>query len=176
MPKVIQAPACFRIGFGSPCLHGADRSMRFALFVLFITSFALSGCLSLAPQPPEQTILAAERVELPATFIHGLPYVDLQINGKGPYRFLVDTGSGGLGVSARVAREVEIIFSKEHTILVQGSGGHSENLPIATIDRINCALFMLRGVKAHIESTETDDVFAYQGVKSFGGVIGLKPF
>jgi hypothetical protein len=153
--------------------------MRFVPFVLLLsTGFALSGCTSLRwrpDQPPKQTILGAERVELPATFINGFACVDLQINGKGPYRFIVDTGVEGMGVSTRVSGEAGLVFSRKHTFDVHGAGGHRENLPIATVDQIDCPHFSLRGVNVVIMGSEIEDAFAKLGIVNFGGFLGMLP-
>lgn len=154
--------------------------MRFVPFVLLLfTSFALSGCYSLRwrlDQAPKQTILEADRVELPTTFIQGVPYVDLQINGKGPYRFMVDTGSVGMSVSTRVAREAGILFSLKDTIKLNGSTGRSERFPVAKVDRVDWAHFSLVGVEVCVMSSEIEAVLAKQGVMNFGGMIGLLAF
>lgn len=169
----------FPIGFESRGRHGDGFPMRSALFVLLLlTSLALSGCASLRwrlDQPPRETILAVERVELPATFIGGFACVDLSINGKGPYRFIVDTGVEGMGVSARVAQEAGLIFSQKHTFRAYGSGGQMENLPIATVAQIECSHFLLSGVKVCIMGSEIEEAVARRGVANFGGFLGMPP-
>lgn len=153
--------------------------MRFVPFAfLLFTSFALSGCTSLhwrLDQAPKQTILAADRVELPATFMHGFACVDLQINGKGPYRFIVDTGVEGMGVSTRVAREAGLVYSRKHTFEAHGSGGHTQKFPVAMVDQVVCPQFSLRGVNVCIMGSEIEEAVAKWGVMNFGGLLGMPP-
>ena len=53
-----------------------------------------SGC-SLLSQPSEVPLrLAPETSIVPMELIRDKPYVEVMVNGRGPYRFLVDTGTG----------------------------------------------------------------------------------
>ena len=57
--------------------------------------------------PPGRTEIASP-VEIPMHRIHGLPAVDVTINGSAPYRFVVDWGANILAVSPRVAAELAL--------------------------------------------------------------------
>lgn len=166
----------FLIGFTSPTCNGFHSNMRnIPLGLLLITSCALSGCSSwLRPldQPPKQTTLAADRIELPTTFIKGCPYVELTINGKGPFLFLVDTGAEMMVVTRKVAHEAGISGFLKLTAHINGAGGQFENLPIVTVEHVEAAGFSLKGVVAVVVSSE----FASQlevADKRFGGAIGI---
>ncbi|MEO5959780.1 MAG: hypothetical protein ABIR80_11725, partial [Opitutaceae bacterium] len=68
-------------------------SLLFALRVCFAgVAFALGGCVTVATFNPQQTILAADRVELPTLKGAGPLSIEAKINGVGPFRFVVDTG------------------------------------------------------------------------------------
>ncbi len=150
--------------------------MRLTLFVLLIASFALSGCISRPLpflQPPKQTTLSADRVELPTTFIKRMPYVELKINGKGPYLFLVDTGAVGMAVSPRVVREAGILFSRKHTTNIGGAGGHHERLHWVKVDRVEAPLFSLSKVGAVMLGAGYADAIERHVANNFGGIIGM---
>src|SRR5438270_8427850 len=56
--------------------------------------------------PPQRLHLDAARISLPLTFFGGRPVVEVKINGKGPYRFIFDTGAAGNVISNELALEL----------------------------------------------------------------------
>ncbi len=72
--------------------------------------------------PPERTVLAADRVELPSTWLDEYAFVDVLVEGRGPYRFLVDTGATATAISTRVASRLP---PRRHggTVSVRGAHG-----------------------------------------------------
>lgn len=119
-------------------------------------------------------MFAADRVELPTTFVNGCPFVELKINGHGPYRFLVDTGADLTHVTPRVAREAQIPSSQKSVGKAIGAGGQFEYQHIVTINRIEALQFSLSMVSASIVSPESARLGETRGVKDFGGVIGMR--
>jgi hypothetical protein len=53
--------------------------------------------------PPRAVSLEGESVEVPLFYIHGLPAVELTLNGSGPYRFVIDWGANIFATSPRLA-------------------------------------------------------------------------
>lgn len=149
--------------------------MRSAVFVLlWLTSLALFGCsspLARIYQPPEQTILATERVELPTVFLKGMPYVELKINGKGPYRFLVDTGASCMAISPRVAREADVGFTPAK-VRLEASSGAFVDLTTADIDRLEAPGFTLKGFQSAVLTLETTQQLGTEE-DYVGGIIGM---
>ena len=148
------------------------RSASF--FLLLITSLALSGCRSWSwrlNQPPEQTILAAERVELPTVFLKGMPYVELKVNGMGPYRFLIDTGAVTTSISPRVAREAHV-SATPMKVTIAGATGSSEEQSIVVLDRLEAPLFSLGGIQVSVFSPETAKQMEWDE-NQIGGLIGM---
>ena len=47
--------------------------------------------------PVKTTVLESSKVEIPIQVINGHIYIDVMINGKGPFLFLLDTGASGDG-------------------------------------------------------------------------------
>ncbi len=153
--------------------------MRNALFALLTASFALSGCIvrpQRLDQAPRQTSLSAERVELPAAFVKGRPYVDLKINGKGPYRFLVDTGSHGTIITAQVARAVRISPSQKYTVNVSGASGQFEKQFMGVVEHIEAPGFSLGTVAVSIMSPQNVTLLDRHGDQPSGGIIGMSAF
>ena len=122
--------------------------MRWMPLGLFVTSILLSGCVVRLStlQAPLKTKLSSDRVELPTTFVNQCPCVDLKINGKGPYRFIVDTGSAVTNISERIARESGSVVSKKIIARVSGATGKYENQPTAIIGRLESEGFFMKGV------------------------------
>ena len=149
--------------------------MRNTLVVL-IASFALAGCVSRPlrlDQPPRESKLAAVRVELPAVFKNGRPYVDLRVNGKGPYRFLVDTGAEGTSITRQVAREAGISFSREYAAVVHGASGQSERQFMGTVDRIESPGLSFEVVDVAILTPASAALLAPRDDKLNGGILGM---
>jgi hypothetical protein len=150
--------------------------MPHPVFFLLLAALSLSGCVSRPlslTQPPQQTILSADRVALPTTFFNGCPYVDLMINRKGPYRFLVDTGADAMVITRRVAREARISFSRKHVAQNFGASGEFEMQWMGWINRIESSLFLLRGVSTSIAGPKTP--YFDQKIRDayFGGILGI---
>ena len=61
------------------------------------------------PDPsPRELKLAAHSVSVPMERFDGWAIVKALINGKGPYRFVIDTGAPGLLVDSRLKQEMEL--------------------------------------------------------------------
>ena len=73
-----------------------DRTFKGCVLLLFcVVAFAITA--------PAQTDVSST----PMKVVHGKPYVMVMINGHGPYRFMVDTGTGGEAiVSAELVQEL----------------------------------------------------------------------
>ena len=61
-----------------------------------------TGCVQ-ARVTPDQTLLPASSVVIPVDTDQNLPIVECTLDGHGPYRFLLDTGSEGMIVTDRLA-------------------------------------------------------------------------
>jgi len=135
----------------------------------------LSGCVVRTlrlDQAPEKTELTAARVELPSIFTDG-PYVDLRVNGTGPYRFLVDTGSDGTSITMEVARAAGISASRKHSVDVMGAGAQFERRSMAIVDRIHSSGVTLEGMAVTVLTAESAALQApHNGIPN-GGIIGM---
>ena len=87
--------------------------MKLALpALLFVVPLALLaapvGPPSSPTSRPARVELAVARVELPMGRIHGVPSVDVVINGSGPHRFVIDWGANLFAISPRLARTLNL--------------------------------------------------------------------
>src|SRR3954463_5186745 len=69
--------------------------MRLLLFgTLFLMSWEIPPAAALAAAPPKMAS-PAQSVDVPMLFRGPSPAVNVYVNGKGPYLFLIDTGGQG---------------------------------------------------------------------------------
>lgn len=67
------------------------------IFISFIISFPLAIAQEQPTDPVKKTKLESSKSEIPFQVINGHIYVDVMINGRGPFLFLLDTGASGNG-------------------------------------------------------------------------------
>jgi hypothetical protein len=149
--------------------------MRNISSFLVVAILALTGCISRLrlDEPPVKTSLATDRVQLAAVFTDGRPYVDLRVNGTGPYRFLVDTGSAGTSITSQVARAAGISFSRRSSANVLGASGHFEAQFMAIVDRIESPGVSFEMMAVTILTPESATLLAPHHDTLNGGVIGM---
>ncbi len=79
------------------------------LFAVPLALFAApDGSPPTPTSPPARVELAGARVELAMGRIHGVPSVEVSINGSGPYPFVVDWGANLFAISPRLARTLKL--------------------------------------------------------------------
>jgi len=59
-------------------------------------------------RPPDQVDLSSPEVVIPFQLVKGRPIVDVTLDGKGPFPFILDTGAGGTVIGADVADELQL--------------------------------------------------------------------
>ena len=97
---------------------------------------------------------------------HGKPYVMVTVNGKGPFRFIVDTGTGGDAIiSPELATELDLPQAGE-TRLSDPTGLGGRNAPLKRIDTLRLAGIDFYAVKA-VEHALPEGDGACQGVLGF---------
>ena len=93
-------PAPGKVGFGS----SAGIAGALALLVC-VCDLPAQNAVQLSPSVPEKPAAYTAPLEL----IHDKPYVSVMVNGRGPFRFLVDTGTGGQAlISPALADELAL--------------------------------------------------------------------
>lgn len=92
----------------------APGEVRFGTAAGVVCAFLLVACalVSTAQDPPQPIQTIAEKPAaymVPLELIHDKPYVSVMVNGRGPFRFLVDTGTGGQAlISPEIAEELAL--------------------------------------------------------------------
>jgi hypothetical protein len=93
----------------------------------------------------------------PMEVIHGKPYVMVTVNGKGPFRFIIDTGTGGDAiVTAELADQLALpIAGTTHLSDPTGRGG--QTAPLLLIDSLRVAGVEFTSIKAVRHPLPSDD-------------------
>ena len=110
-------------------------------FALRYGSALLIGLSSMSAQQPvfASPPLQHEIYTAPIELIHDKPYVSVLVNGRGPYRFLIDTGTGIQAmVTPELAQELRLPVTG-HARLSDPSGLGEQRSEVARIDSLNLA-------------------------------------
>jgi clan AA aspartic protease (TIGR02281 family) len=78
------------------------RPAAACLIAVVLVSLA-PGC---HPSPPARTLLPPGGADVPIRLWHGLPVVDVTVDGKGPYPFVLDTGTTRVCITPALAEEL----------------------------------------------------------------------
>lgn len=86
---------------------------RRGLILLAVAAMLPLGKAQAQPQrqglpAPQESILPSEPVDVPMHRFRRLPAIDATINGRGPFRLIVDTGAAGLILSRELADELKL--------------------------------------------------------------------
>jgi len=112
-------------------------------------------------------VLISGKTELPMTMAAHLPVIEAKINGKGPYRFALDTGFGAnIEVTSAIAEQLALPIVGE-TIGGDPSGKNQRAMRMAMIESVDIGSVHLGQVDASVGDR------ARPGVD---GVIGLNLF
>jgi hypothetical protein len=125
------------------------------------------------PPPPAPDFGFARgkrQTTVPFRVLNGHIYADVRLNGKGPFRLLVDTGGVNL-VTPAVARAIGL--SAEGALPVGGVGEQTEDMALTTVDRLEVGdAFLERQTFLVIPLDRMDPV---EGV-SIQGLVGYELF
>lgn len=115
------------------------------------------------------TVSAAAQDRLPSTrmeIVHGKPYVMVMVNGKGPFRFVVDTGTGGQAlISPELADRLELPPAGRAG-LTDPSGRGLKDVPVVLVQSLQVAGVEFTGIKA-IRHSLTGEDGSCQGLLGF---------
>jgi len=88
---------------------------------------------------------------------HGKPFVMVMVNGQGPFRFVIDTGTGGEAfVTPQLADQLGLAQSGQ-VRLSDPSGKGSQRVPTVLIQSLQIAGMEFTGVKAAVHSLSEVD-------------------
>ncbi|MEZ5498026.1 MAG: retropepsin-like aspartic protease [Steroidobacteraceae bacterium] len=95
--------------------------------------------------------------------------VPVHINGRGPYRFMIDTGASHAAVSRQLLAELGLTASDSPGMVLRGVTG-SAAVPVVWIDELRAGALTLRSQQLPVlESTILDRAAGILGVQGFAG-------
>jgi Aspartyl protease len=141
--------------------------VRFAILCIVVTTS--SSIIHGAPIPtthaPAADTLGVVHTA-PMEVTHGRPYVMVAINGKGPFRFLIDTGTGGDAIiTTELAQVLELPVTGEAR-LNDPTGKGGQTAPVRRIGTLRVAGVDFYGIKAVEHSLPNADGIC-QGMLGF---------
>jgi hypothetical protein len=124
-------------------------------------SFAILLIATALSLPAQETTHSAPMIER-----YGKPYVMVTINGKGPYRFVIDTGTGADAfVSPELADELQLPTAAEAVVSDPSRQG-GQRVPVVLLPSIRLAGVEFYWVKA-IRHEVTGEAGSCQGLLGF---------
>lgn len=137
----------------------------------------LISCAAIYAQPvalPDiTTAFKQDKIILPLTYRSGAnPMIEVKVNGKGPYKFMVETGGGGLGarLDIRVFNELKPAVI-DSVMAGDGSGVGGRVFPIVKLDRLDLGGYEISNASAMVRNYNEK-----QGVDQMDGAISLSYF
>lgn len=118
-----------------------------------------------AEATPKNVVLATPVVTAPLTFEDGRPFTEVWIEGKGPYRFMVETGFSRINITPRVAAELgELLQSASEDTMYRL--GEAKISSMYDVDELRIGGARLLGMRVNVTPKQP-------GVD---GVLGLSAF
>jgi len=121
-------------------------------------------------RPPDKIELQAPEVTVPFELSDGRPIVGVMLEGKGPYRFILDTGAGGSVVDKALADELKLEVGEETQLsspLGSGVPGHMHRI----------GRFALGGAVAHgVDAVSMDMTSIFKQKDAPRGVMSASMF
>lgn len=143
-PSLLNRRHCLLRNNGRPLPPRIPAFPRLARLALLMGLFLPAAPALRSVEPP---ILAPLHV-VPMEVIRGKPYVMVTLNGKGPFRFLVDTGTGGDAiVTSELVKQLNLPQAGEAR-LNDPTGFGARPAPLRLIDSLEFAGLAFHGVRA----------------------------
>jgi predicted aspartyl protease len=102
----------------------------------------------------------------PMEVVHGKPYVMVMVNGRGPFRFVVDTGTGGQAlITPELAGQLDLPLAGR-VRLTDPSGQGLKDVPVVLVRSLQVAGVEFTGVRA-IRHSLPDEDGSCQGLLGF---------
>ena len=123
------------------------------------------------PSGPERTLVPEKGVEVAMTRSDHLPALQVMINGKGPYRFALDTGGGG---NASVDSVVAAALGLE--VIGQARSGDPSGRNLVTVDLVKLASLEIGGARFEgVEASVRSGRLRRMG-EPVDGILGFRLF
>lgn len=150
----------------------------YARFSSVLCLLCLGATVSVSAQPPPAAPVCALAkahadsftVHVPFDVVDGRIYVQAQVNGRGPFRFAVDTGASGLGRADKSL--VSSLGLKTH-----GTSSTSDGVQSATVDTVRLDSLQLGGLSRQgFEVIARDYGSRMKAEAAFHGILGREFF
>jgi hypothetical protein len=141
------------------------------LVLVFIISFSICSRSQAQelPNRPFKVSFAKDKIILPITYRNGAnPIIEVMVNGKGPYRFMFDTGGAGM---ARLDIRLFNEWGLKATDSIRAGDGSGQNdrwLPVVNLESIALQDYLITTPAALVRNYNTR-----AGSDLIDGVIGL---
>jgi predicted aspartyl protease len=127
---------------------------------------ALSGAVLLLTATVSPAVAEDVQHSAPIEIVHDKPYVLVMLNGRGPFRFLIDTGTGGEAFITDELADQLNLPTIGHARLGDPSGLGQRRADIVQIQSLSVAGVEFSGVKAIRHSLNGEDL-SCQGLLGF---------
>ena len=117
----------------------------------------LRACVALLMAAPLQIVGQGEYHLAAMQVIHGKPYVNVLINGTGPFRFMIDTGTGAEAVIQPGAADELHLPQSGTMFLGDPSGQGGRTVPVRVMDTVTVAgadFYAIRAAEHTLVDTE----------------------
>jgi hypothetical protein len=151
---------------------------RHALALLCAAALLLGGCMTFKREAPRpgRTALDTPLVVVPALTVGNFLLVETKWDRRGPYRFLVDTGSSATLVTPELARRYRAKNQPPETmpqVRVRAAGGGTALLKPAVLSRLE--LGGARFEDVYVLVHDCQEISAHLGLK-IDGILGFPLF
>lgn len=143
--------------------------MKTTILVACVAALLPAGALAATPPPasaakpdPSDMFAAPTQVDRVGRIV-----VQVFINGKGPFRFLVDTGADGSMISQALVNTLGLSSNHTSDVQVQGTTG-VEQLPCVTIDDLRIGSIVKHNMHMPVSPSPV--------MTGLGGILGLAGF
>jgi hypothetical protein len=145
---------------------------KYGLLLAWFLAFC-SGAFSSAAGEPNHVIAGSKTsFTLPFDLVDNRVFIEVRLNGRGPFHFLLDTGAGGVTVSTDVAQQFGLHVGGAGE--GQGVGEKTVHAGQTQISNLQIADLALADVDSSVmDLSDAPQVF---GTKPFDGIIGLPIF
>ncbi|HTT57588.1 MAG TPA: aspartyl protease family protein [Opitutaceae bacterium] len=133
----------------------------------------LSGCVTFR-RPPRRTSIETYQTVLNASMVSNFLVIETQIDKKGPYHFIVDTGSSVTIVTPELLKRFGgVLHANQAPVRVVDAGGKVQLLSPATLKRLDLGSAQFEGVGVLVY--DLADLSNHLGVR-IDGVLGFPLF
>jgi len=145
-----------------------------ALILLQTSTASAQEVVRRAPPPPARIELRVPKTVVPMELFGGRPVVSVRVNGKGPFRFALDTGVTGTVVSKELAHELGLPDMGQAVAGRPGAAAPAR-VTVTRIDKLELGeaeIFGLLAVSADVSTVWTGNQIP-QGVLNAASFPGL---